>query len=358
LRCYPVPLTDLVSSLSQRGWVFQERLLSRRVLHLGGSQLLWECNELTASETHPNGLPKMIRGGRSELLRRIEELKVPVSTPEQSLQREQKKMKLWSDIIGKYSQKKLTNKWDKLPAITGVVKHLRTAFRDECVAGLWRKELHRYLAWHSTEFRDSTLEARGIPYRAPTWPWVSTDNVVSIYDAGENGPTPLLRIHGIEPRESGACLGSVNSAEPELAGSPDFNLCLNAQGPLNKLDVWHPGAPFSGILYAHGGEDSIGWSAVWDEPIARFTRADTHRAMLYTVPLYRYPVRGWPVYNIRYLLLFPVEDAPGYYYRVGIAKCQEVEGWTSERFLTVSNGHDAPCEEFLGEDEGHRFKII
>lgn len=37
------------SPLSQRGWVFQERLLSQRILHFSAN-LLWECCELTASE--------------------------------------------------------------------------------------------------------------------------------------------------------------------------------------------------------------------------------------------------------------------------------------------------------------------
>ena len=36
--------------LSRRGWVFQERWLTPRVLHFGSDQLLWECCELSASE--------------------------------------------------------------------------------------------------------------------------------------------------------------------------------------------------------------------------------------------------------------------------------------------------------------------
>ncbi|KAL5453451.1 hypothetical protein PMIN06_005487 [Paraphaeosphaeria minitans] len=39
-----------------RAWSLQERLLSRRFLHLGEEQMYWECNALKASETFPRGL--------------------------------------------------------------------------------------------------------------------------------------------------------------------------------------------------------------------------------------------------------------------------------------------------------------
>lgn len=43
-----------------RAWVLQERLLSKRVLHLTDKQMYWECNELKASETFPRGLPPLL----------------------------------------------------------------------------------------------------------------------------------------------------------------------------------------------------------------------------------------------------------------------------------------------------------
>lgn len=38
-----------------RAWSLQERLLSRRFLHIGEEQMYWECNALKASETFPQG---------------------------------------------------------------------------------------------------------------------------------------------------------------------------------------------------------------------------------------------------------------------------------------------------------------
>lgn len=43
-----------------RAWTLQERLLSRRFLHLGQEQMYWECNSLKASQTFPQGLPLLV----------------------------------------------------------------------------------------------------------------------------------------------------------------------------------------------------------------------------------------------------------------------------------------------------------
>jgi hypothetical protein len=43
------------SPLNQRAWVFQERLLSPRILHFGENLLFWECNAVTASEINTTG---------------------------------------------------------------------------------------------------------------------------------------------------------------------------------------------------------------------------------------------------------------------------------------------------------------
>ena len=43
--------------LNQKGWVLQERQLSRRVLHYTNSKLLWECRSRRACEDMPWGYP-------------------------------------------------------------------------------------------------------------------------------------------------------------------------------------------------------------------------------------------------------------------------------------------------------------
>ncbi|RYP24664.1 hypothetical protein DL765_000391 [Monosporascus sp. GIB2] len=44
-----------LAPLNARGWVMQERLLSRRILHFGSSMVYWECCGRSASELNPHG---------------------------------------------------------------------------------------------------------------------------------------------------------------------------------------------------------------------------------------------------------------------------------------------------------------
>lgn len=53
--------------LNKRGWVVQERLLSKRVLHFGIYQISWECQELQRAESehlgHDDGVEYCYAGG-------------------------------------------------------------------------------------------------------------------------------------------------------------------------------------------------------------------------------------------------------------------------------------------------------
>jgi hypothetical protein len=45
--------------LLSRGWVLQERIMAKRILHFGKSQLYWECNEHDCCEIYPTGIPEL-----------------------------------------------------------------------------------------------------------------------------------------------------------------------------------------------------------------------------------------------------------------------------------------------------------
>lgn len=46
------------TSLSRRGWVLQENILSPRKIYFTRKQIFWGCKEMRASETFPGGMPK------------------------------------------------------------------------------------------------------------------------------------------------------------------------------------------------------------------------------------------------------------------------------------------------------------
>jgi len=157
------------SPLEQRGWVFQERLLSRRFLCFDKNEIQWECLEDVActcssvngcfnsqynTANHKPAFPRS-RPIKWELAR----LKDLDSDAIQQC---------WGSMVEVYSQKALTFPKDKLPALAGLAKAFAEASNDTYIYGHWRKNLPRELLWRR-ERGDATL---GRPERdVPSWSW-------------------------------------------------------------------------------------------------------------------------------------------------------------------------------------------
>lgn len=162
----------LNAPLNQRGWVFQERLLARRILHFGTNQLAWECRQSDALETFPQGLPSTMCAtsvSKQDFCERLEE-----SEPKAQYS-------LWTELVEDYSKCKLSRAKDKLIALDGLANYFKMYLGDEYAAGMWRSNLTFDLAWYAgydgevPSSRDSTEAA----LHAPTWSWASVDGEVT-----------------------------------------------------------------------------------------------------------------------------------------------------------------------------------
>ena len=177
--------------LNRRGWVMQERWLSPRVLHYGRDQLLWECRELDACETYPDGLPKPLRNALSgfkldpELLTPLEYWRQDDNTESHP---DEVHRRTWRSIVDKYSVTSLTKEEDKLVAISGIAKRMQGLLDDEYLAGLWRKDLPCQLLWwvDNSELVTDLHVARPRPYRAPSWSWASVNHKVTCVSEGND----------------------------------------------------------------------------------------------------------------------------------------------------------------------------
>jgi hypothetical protein len=224
------------SPLEKRAWVFQERYLAPRVLHFGPNQLFWECQEHTACETFPQGLPLVSLNFGSLFLKSQENIERRVSkqdripgrihfpwycadasqpqlpplhtnhTKKENLERGTSQLQepgqivndatetywesLWAVLISDYSRKELTVPGDKLVALSGVAKHLRSRIKDVYVAGMWRRNLEVTLMWYVTAIR-----RRPPSYRAPSWSWASVDGMVWLDSTIER--QSLIRIEDV-----------------------------------------------------------------------------------------------------------------------------------------------------------------
>jgi len=160
------------SPLHQRAWVFQERLLSPRVLHFDQDQLVWECNELTACERFPWGMGGLIKGPRMRLP--LEEIfrKALASGVEGSEIHD-----IWRPMVRTYSSAKLRYDSDRLAAIHGVAMRIKDVFGAQYAAGLFSRNMNNQLLWHVI---DNETSCRPTEPVAPSWSWASIRGAVNL----------------------------------------------------------------------------------------------------------------------------------------------------------------------------------
>lgn len=176
------------SPINRRGWVLQERLLAPRVLGFGRRQLFWECRELTASETYPEGIPGILKlFNEDDAFKSLDPqlwIEKARSAWSGSYTKEEFKydeasayQDMWRTIVEQYSRCRLTRPQDKLIALAGIAKHFREATNDTYVAGMWRHNLAHQLTWHVT---DANASARQLEDDSlPSFSWTSVTGPVS-----------------------------------------------------------------------------------------------------------------------------------------------------------------------------------
>ncbi|KAK3628927.1 hypothetical protein LTR56_009382 [Elasticomyces elasticus] len=247
-----------------RGWCFQERILSRRIIHYTADELMWECLGMTSCECgtldnsawssilqerrHAAGIPpdieiasnKLNRARAMESRMRVSAWRDMIHNLPTFIQKDRALMHVamdpkakcvdvdgdntdvrqrWCDLVRQYSQKSLTNDTDALPALSGLA-HRWEHHGDlgKYVAGLWRKEFLAGLLWKCTGH--NTFGERSTAYIAPSWSWASTRKSIDFIAAEK------LRLYRVtvldvacEPAGTDA-FGRVAAGSIKLKGRP------------------------------------------------------------------------------------------------------------------------------------------
>lgn len=185
-RKFPLPLLT-------RGWAFQERLLSARVLHFGPQELFWECRELVTCECKGigqwekdanivtyQGAPPKITHNRF----------VSVSaTPGQLHAR-------WRSMVEEYCRRSLTVGTDRLPGFAGVATEMQGYLHQRYIAGLWEDSLVTDLMWYrgwSNATGGRVRKRGGSTWPGiPSWSWAAVDGQIN-YDGDLTQPDPKRR---------------------------------------------------------------------------------------------------------------------------------------------------------------------
>lgn len=175
----------LSGPLHRRGWVFQERFLSTRVIYFGQSQMFWECLAALKCEGFPQGMPSQFQSAKSmEPLWEMRDASkhskslLPQSScglPWKDQAMSTPALRLWNHLVRAYSKCALTFPGDRLPAFAGIAELFREATGDQYLAGLWRANLLPLLDWWVDQPR---ARASAAEYRAPSWSWASLDGPV------------------------------------------------------------------------------------------------------------------------------------------------------------------------------------
>jgi hypothetical protein len=163
---------------SKRGWVVQERLLSRRILHYASEQLFWECQEGVFAESTLGPLPEssLVHSKRSMFNRIVREttlaarrtasshqLQTLRATAYLSLDKisdafgvtrwsvEEARHRFWERVVQTYNVCDLTYETDKLPAISGLAREIGVFTRQTYFQGVWLEDIARGLYWHGPD---------------------------------------------------------------------------------------------------------------------------------------------------------------------------------------------------------------
>ncbi|KAK2015912.1 HET-domain-containing protein [Colletotrichum eremochloae] len=168
--------------LYTRGWVFQERMLSPRLLQFGQDQMFWDCATISACEALPAGLPLSLDSKAAKdrhWRQRLQEAEVTVKAAESSLE------KLWERSVHTYTSCKLTKHSDKEDAIWGIAKLMRDMLRQEYAHGLWSAHLEVQLAWRvkgrpkvAQPKEEKTDPEKGKLF--PHWSWTYLDVPIQV----------------------------------------------------------------------------------------------------------------------------------------------------------------------------------
>jgi hypothetical protein len=196
LRSFRIYMAD--EPLSARGWAFQERVLSRRVLHFASDQACLECLEGTIYE---DGLrmPRRYSCTQSVAAAAAAAASQNLDGITAAPQPKAAEMAAWHRLLREYGPRKLTVPSDKFPALSGIAKVYADLLDDEYVAGIWKKSMIEGLCWQG-------LGCKAVEdgYRAPSWSWASMDGTAAtgFYNAHRDVATVLdyhVEIDGDNP---------------------------------------------------------------------------------------------------------------------------------------------------------------
>lgn len=210
-----------MEAIYRRGWTFQERVLSPRILHFGG-RLVWQCHStqqtaggVTSWNDDAVNIDHRMLG---HVLFNFQKQRSLLHGPVGADSIDEELYGFWYKAVEEYTRRDLGVPTDKLPAISALAQVFRDLMAgDEYLAGIWRGDFLRGLLWST--YPTLTL-SRPPSWRAPTWSWASHDNEVTYKQMPPRNSIPIARVLVSEmvPLSNTAPLGEIDSGILEIEG--------------------------------------------------------------------------------------------------------------------------------------------
>jgi hypothetical protein len=264
--------------LLTRAWVYQERMLSTRVLHFGHFELFFECHSsiqcecgYVSYEEDDPGIEKSLV--KIEFADALSQLSLP-GAQEVDANTAYYAARMWRTIVSSYSALSLTKAADRLPALGGLARQTAAARGTTYYAGLWKDTLNDDLLWATyREAGTVTTAPRPSPRTAPTWSWASASGYVDYNDA--------IIFSSFDE-------GSVHPQEPHR----HFAVIERCAALPSGVDEF--GAISEGLLTLRGllVTGSIEYGTM-EHAVGRLAAAvlQTHKAYLFCLPSGKWPIR-------------------------------------------------------------------
>ncbi|WAO82883.1 HET domain-containing protein [Fusarium falciforme] len=180
--------------ISTRAWIWQERLLSGRMIFYTPSALKFECNQHSIWEGFA---PDVTGHSWSAQLNNISHTS-------------------WTSLVEEYMSRDITRQSDRLPAMDSVMKRISQSQGWSPLWGMWANMLVESLGWQSkVSEKSGKLMCRTNPGNyAPSWSWASVDGPISYVSArglgGLEANDPM--IYDVEIRSVNAASGLIRVA--------------------------------------------------------------------------------------------------------------------------------------------------
>jgi len=217
--------------LNTRGWVLQERALSRRTIHFTGSQIFWECG----SVIHYDNLSQLARP--PDLL---SSSRFPMTTSGLS---EGGARSSFEYIYTNFTNRELSKLKDRQYAVGGLERRLKELYKSEITYGIVHSCLQSSLLWQRSGHRVEDIKDEETK-EIPSWSWMKYSGAIcygTIPGFNTRWNRDIKIVQGKERKLIEAPLWRIRPRQKGGMGREGIEItgCRFDNRTINLAEVWH-----------------------------------------------------------------------------------------------------------------------